>query len=236
MLPVASLFLTCPSYSCNWHSFILYFIFCGFLLTLCSFLLFFVHLLGTTCRTTTSNKKKIPLLFLSFISFLFFYHTSAQCWPLLAMFSIVVPLAPVLCAVAERCRLSYVAYVTEVDGDGHTMYGVELELPPLFFGETPKQLFYWSSASVPLEGYQDAAHQALSGLQQIYNFSIVYFNFTLARRYYDVAHQMLSVANIGVRLARLVLSGGNPSLSLDPYIVGCARDLLAQLSVAPHML
>lgn len=61
------------------------------------------------------------------------------------MFVVRVSLVPILQEVLSYCRLPYAAFIHEVSGDAIDLFGIELELPPLFDGDVPRRLFFWAS-------------------------------------------------------------------------------------------
>jgi hypothetical protein len=104
----------------------------------CVLLLFFPFNLSSFVAT----KEEAPVFFNNI-----FTHFSTFNCPLLfdKMFVVRVPLVPILQEVLSYCRLPYAAFIHEVSGDAIDLFGIELELPPLFDGDVPRRLFFWAS-------------------------------------------------------------------------------------------
>jgi hypothetical protein len=78
------------------------------------------------------------------------------------MFPVCLSCISVFQVVAHRCRLPYVSFLHEIDGNGALLHGVELDLPPLFPREAPLRFFFWSSTAAEcFNPYEDAVLQSL---------------------------------------------------------------------------
>lgn len=106
-------------------------------------------------------------------------------WPgvarMCALFSVAVP---ILEAVVSQCALPALSYLCEVAEDGSVLAGVELELPGDDSGRVPRREFFWGSAlSGFLNGYEQAAIQAIRFLKGLYGFVVRDYNYDCMMSY-----------------------------------------------------
>lgn len=81
------------------------------------------------------------------------------------MFIVGVSYLSLLQVVANRCALPYVSVVSEVAGDGTSVYGVEVEVPSAQTARCKRTGFFWAPEdSAGGFGYEQAALQAISFL------------------------------------------------------------------------
>jgi hypothetical protein len=136
------------------------------------------------------------------------------------MFPVCLSCLSVLQVVAHRCRLPYVSFLHEIDGNGALLHGVELDLPPLFPREAPRRFFFWSSTDAECcNPYEDAVLHSLRFLHAIYGFAILDYNYTELGFYRQLARQLFSVANRGAHLARCVLTASEYGMPSSPQLV-----------------
>lgn len=143
------------------------------------------------------------------------------------MFTVHVPLLPVLHAVACHCRATYLSTVHEILEDNAHLYGIELELPRLFDGDTGRTFYFWahnsSSSSV---AYEEAAEQALRMLQDLYGFVVHDYNSRALLSYTQLARNLFRLANRGAHLARLIVTASEHDSVPSTEIIASAEDLL----------
>lgn len=143
------------------------------------------------------------------------------------MFTVRVPLIPILAAVAHHCHLNYLSTIRETLEDGTRLYGIELELPTLFVSDAARVIYFWAQNSESPEAcYEDAAEQALIFLQELYGFVVHDFNHRSATLHVRLLQSLFRLANRGARLARLVISGSEHGFVPPPELIACAEDLL----------
>lgn len=151
------------------------------------------------------------------------------------MFSHHISYLPILQAVAQRCRLSYISAIHQVADDGTHMYGVELELPP-----QPGQrasavtMFFWAPYGLHESvAYEFAAFQALVTLQNIFCFVIVDYSIHGLLLYRTLAQRLSPVANRGIHLARLVMAASNQQNIYFPSLIASVQQLIDEIISIP---
>lgn len=133
----------------------------------------------------------------------------------------------VLQAVSNSVHLPYVSTIHEKLENGTDIYGIELELPILFYGDNPRTLFFWAEPCAnPLAAYEQAAQKAIVYLQDIYGFVISDYNYPSFVHYRHLAHILFPLANRGAHLARLVIRGRQNNELFPSHIIECANQLL----------
>lgn len=147
------------------------------------------------------------------------------------MFGVHVSCISLLQVVAHRCSLPYVSFVRETDGHGDSMYGIELDLPPLFAGEVPRRLFFWSALGIePSNPYEAAVLQSLKFLEAVYGFHIIDYNYTELCPYRRLGPQLFAVANRGAHLARCVLTESEYGSPCSAQLLSAAENLLEHIN------
>jgi len=146
------------------------------------------------------------------------------------MFVLHVSCLPVLWAVAQHCRLSYVGTIREVTPNGCTLYGIEVQLPALFVRDTPRCVFFWSSPHPSWPNlYDDAAFQAVKFLQTLYGFTVADFTYYAMVCQQNFVSHLFSIANRGATLARMVVTTMDAEPRAAPEVIYCAEQLLRDL-------
>lgn len=117
--------------------------------------------------------------------------------------------------MASRCAV-HVSLLSEVDGDGALVYGVEIVVPCVADPRCSEVWFFWAPRDLSAhDGYQQAAFQAVVFLQGRYGFWVLDYSFrgiVLCRR---VTHLALSIATRALGLARFVVDQWHPSPQLS---------------------
>jgi hypothetical protein len=120
------------------------------------------------------------------------------------MCAVVSAVVTVLEAVAARCALPALFYLSEVTEDGAVLAGVELELPAAGGAAGPRREFFWSVVwHGSLDAYDQAAVQAIRFLQSIYGFVVRDYNYDCMVAYRNCLRSALVIASSAAcRLAR----------------------------------
>jgi hypothetical protein len=123
------------------------------------------------------------------------------------MFVVQLSYGSTLQLISERCRLPLLSTINEVGHDGSRLHGIEMELPALFQNDIPRRVFFWSSVeSSSQHPYEDACLQAIIFLQSLYRFTVLDYNYHIMMRQQRLIGQLLSLANRGAQLARIVVA------------------------------
>lgn len=106
-----------------------------------------------------------------------------------------VSFVSLLNAAAHHCRLPFVSYLWEVDGDGVLLAGVELALPVEESICNTVSKFFWVAAAEPLTvSHEMVAQQAVRFLQAKYGFAVQDYNFGLLLSYRKIAAAAVDAA------------------------------------------
>lgn len=143
------------------------------------------------------------------------------------MFRVHIPLFPVLQIVAHYCRLTYLGPIHEILEDGIHIYGIELQLPTLFDGDTPRTFYFWGpDSSDSVFAYEAAAEEALILLQNLYGFVVQDYNSRNLTLYTELSRTLFRLANRGAQLARFIATTSQRNFVLPPDLIAFAEDLL----------
>ncbi|KAM0832575.1 hypothetical protein ACQ4PT_064805 [Festuca glaucescens] len=111
------------------------------------------------------------------------------------MCAVVSVVVAILEAVAARCALPALFYVSEVTEDGAVLAGVELELPAAGGAAGPRREFFWSVVwHGCLDAYDQAAVQAIRFLQSIYGFVVRNYNYDCMVAYRNCVRSAVLIA------------------------------------------
>lgn len=153
------------------------------------------------------------------------------------MFIVAASYMSLLQAVAARCSLPYLSPVSEVAGDGTSVYGIEVEVPSLEDMRCVRTIFFWSSAGAASSaGYEQAALQAVSFLQSLYGFVVIDYNFQGVVLYRSIAQAAVSVAARAAGLVRSVSDATWNSLSSPPDLVVQSESFLEEVSMLSRLV
>jgi len=115
------------------------------------------------------------------------------------MCALVSFVLPILETVVSQCSLLPPCYLCEVDGDGHVLAGVEIDVPGDGLVTMGRKFFFWSqSCSAP---YEHAALQAIRFLQGLYGFIVRDYNYECVLSYRNSGNAAVVVAASAVRYA-----------------------------------
>lgn len=109
---------------------------------------------------------------------------------------------PILETVAAHCAVPPPGYLCDVDGDGHVLAGVEIEIPGDGVLVMPQKKFFWSSGCQgSADAFEQAALQAIKFLQGLYGFIVRDYNYECVVVYRNSANAAVAVAASAVRYA-----------------------------------
>lgn len=139
------------------------------------------------------------------------------------MVAVGVSYVSLLNAVASHCRLPWVSYLWEVDGDGVLLAGVELSLPDEQLGCGTVSKFFWVAAVQPSAvSHEMVALQAVRFLQVKYGFAVHDYNFHMLLSYRKIAASVVDVAiTAAAHLARLEARYGPTDLPCENVLKQC---------------
>lgn len=138
-----------------------------------------------------------------------------------------MPLLTTLRLTCQYYGIYYVSSVHEKLEDGSSLYGVEIEIPPLLPKDKPTQLFFWADCnSIELFAYEQAASKALSYLHAFYNFPIIEYNSCNLSLYKEMSKILLPIANRGLQLARHIIMSSQYGVPEFQSIVALAHGLI----------
>lgn len=147
------------------------------------------------------------------------------------MFSVRVSCLAILQVVGQRCRIPFISTIRQTTDDTIILYGIEVELPRLFEDDAPRRLYFWSATFTDLaEPYEDAAFQAISCLQSLYDFVVLDYSYEAMVRQCCIVRQVFTVANMGAHLARAVVLCSQYETPSTAYVLAHADQLLQQLA------
>ena len=101
--------------------------------------------------------------------------------------------------------VQYASFVSEETESGQMLVGLEIELPKQPASTIQKTIFLWKDRSTILEDDRQAlAHQAIQGLQMIYGFTVVDFNYHKILFQQKLARFALAIATDALNFTRKI--------------------------------
>lgn len=123
------------------------------------------------------------------------------------MFVLCLSYTSILHLVSQYCQLPLVWVTTELDHDGTTLYGVQIQLHTFFQHDIPHHLLFWSSKkSTLLHPYENIVFQAILFLQSLYDFSIVDYSYRLMLQHQLLIRHLFMSPNTGSQLTSMWLT------------------------------
>jgi hypothetical protein len=142
------------------------------------------------------------------------------------MFIFKISFMSILEGVAQRCGIPYVSIIHEVMDDGSHLYGIEVELPPMFGRTQSSRVFYWAPSGIDSNvAYEAAALQAIMALQSIYGFVIHDYSFHGLVLCTGLARRLLPLASGAVQLATLLVTASDADPEHHARLMACVYGL-----------